>query len=191
MKTKHIITILTAISAALTPIAAADTLPLPLKPDTQAMILAGVAVLLQVIRFVGDLLDDGKINQSFGNVIIVGLTLGSLPFLGGCATLERVRAEQPLLYEGGKAFIKLALHGAANAFLEKNPEFREGFDVFVNGLAGMAPQDAVAAINERLPEDKAAEFGDLLAAEVEPVVNGDAPASDEGTAWVMQVALRL
>ncbi|MGF1450259.1 MAG: hypothetical protein ACFB20_12700 [Opitutales bacterium] len=89
---KYLISILTMLSLLLAPVAhAVDGLPLlsdlGLSANVQAILVAVSGMLLQAVRLLGDLLDDGKLNQSFMRRagLIAGITLvWALPFLSGC-----------------------------------------------------------------------------------------------------------
>ncbi len=105
---KYLISILTMLSLMLAPVAhAVDGLPLlsdlGLSSHVQAIIIAVSGLLLQAVRLIGDLLDDGKLNQSFMKRagLLAGLLLvWALPLLSGCAQSANLAEAFPPDFKG-------------------------------------------------------------------------------------------
>ena len=127
------------------------------------------------------------------SVVAFFLLLATLPFFGGCATLERVKQDHPVTYEAGKAFISFALNSAKESFLVNNPSYREGLEFILDGLVTMPPAAAAEVLRGTIPDPVAREeFAHELAKNIQPL-DPEAPTSggDYGPAWVFQVVTRL
>lgn len=154
-------------------------------------VVAGIMALVAIIWSV-KAPEKPKKGGSSGTLMLL-LAIAFVPFwFTGCATLEKIERENPATYQAGKTFIQFALNSAKEAFLAKNPQYREGLTLVLDGLSNLPPRAAIEELERAITDDSdRQEFADELAKTI--TIDPEVPASGDeaGVAWVAQVSLGL